>query len=423
MTRTKDLQAQWTKALLQAKELTDRADAEDRDFTAEERTKVEGWINEVAQIKTQLLESKSEDELRRQVQALGEGIDLLGGSTSPLLTPVQAALQLPGKSIGDRFIESDGFKNWLKTVAPSGHIPESARGLISPPVEFKNLLTGADDVHSAGAFLVPDMQPFVQLGRRPLVMRNIVTNGTTSGDTVEFVRTLVETNNAAPVAEATATSGVSGTKPESTLTFEKVTETVKTIAHWVAATKRALSDVGQLRTLIDSFLRDGLEQELEDQMVNGDGIGENFTGIANTPGTQSQAWSTDLFETTRKAKTKVRVVGRVVPTGYLLNPYDWERIDLMKDGNDRYYGQGPFGVTGPSLWGLPVIESEAVTQGIGYCGDFRQAVLWDRESSNISVSDSHADFFVRNMIAILGELRAAFGVLRPAAFVEMDLTA
>jgi hypothetical protein len=36
-------------------------------------------------------------------------------------------------------------------------------------------------------------------------------------------------------------------------------------------------------------------------------------------------------------------------------------------------------------------------------------------------SDSHADFFIRNLVAILGELRAAFGVLRPAAFATAAL--
>jgi HK97 family phage major capsid protein len=52
-----------------------------------------------------------------------------------------------------------------------------------------------------------------------------------------------------------------------------------------------------------------------------------------------------------------------------------------------------------------------------------QAVLWDREQAAVQVSDSHADFFVRNLVAILAEMRAAFGVIRPKAFVVIDLTA
>jgi HK97 family phage major capsid protein len=90
---------------------------------------------------------------------------------------------------------------------------------------------------------------------------------------VEFVRQLTQVNAAAPVAEANvtdftgATGQVQGLKPEGSMTFEKVTETVKTIAVWIPATKRALSDAAQLRGLIDDELRADLAEELENQML------------------------------------------------------------------------------------------------------------------------------------------------------------
>jgi len=243
------------------------------------------------------------------------------------------------------------------------------------------------------------------------------------------VRMTAQTNAAAMTAESAATSGsglttaAQGVKQESDLTLAKVTTTVKTIAHWLAATKRALSDAGQMRTLIDNFLRYGLEEELEDQIVAGDGSGENFDGIGHLSGVQAGAWSVDLLTTTRKARTLVRTVGRAIPTAYLLNPADWETIDLLQDNEARYYFGGPSQMGTPRLWGLPVVESEAVPAGTGYVGDFRKCVLWEREQASIQVSDSHADFFVRNMVAILGEMRAAFGILQPTALVEIDLTA
>ena len=136
-------------------------------------------------------------------------------------------------------------------------------------------------------------------------------------------------------------------------------------------------------------------------------------------GTQSQAFSVDLLTTTRKARTKVRVTGRAVATAYVMNPTDWETIDLLKDSEARYYFGGPSVLGTPRLWGLPVVESEAMTAGTSVVGDWRKAVLWDREQAQILTSDSHSDFFVRNLLAILAELRAAFGVLQPAAFVEI----
>ncbi|HEY7822949.1 MAG TPA: phage major capsid protein, partial [Acidimicrobiia bacterium] len=243
--------------------------------------------------------------------------------------------------------------------------------------------------------------------------------------TVEYVRGNSVTNSAAPVPEATQTDETgdeAATKPESGITHAKVTETVKTIAHWLPATKRALSDASQVRTLIDNFLRYGLFEELEDQIVNGDGTGENFSGILNTNGVQVQAWDTDLLATTRKAKTKVKNA-RGVANAYLLHPNDAERLDLLKDDQGRYYYGGPAQDGAQPLWRLPVVETEAVGEGVGIVGDFRLAVLWDREQAAISVSDSHNDFFIRNLVAILAELRAAFGIIRPSAFVQFPTTA
>lgn len=327
------------------------------------------------------------------------------------------------KSLGEQFVGDPAFKEWFKKSFPNGHVPERAK-VQSPGIEVKTLLTGVSST-SAGALVVNERLNIVDSGtfRRPLTVLDLISRGTTGSDTVEYVREGTHTNNAAPTAEATATGDGTGAKPESAMALSIVTEVVKTVAHWIPATRRALSDAGQIRTLIDNFLRYGLDEELEDQVLNGDGVGENFTGIYNTTGTSTQAWDTNILTTTRKARTKVRTLGRGTPTGYLLHPTDWETIDLLQDNEARYYFGGPSAIGMPRLWGLPVAESEANAVGFGLCADWRLAMLWDREQSQILVSDSHSDFFIRNLIAILAELRAAFGVIRPAAFVEMDLTA
>jgi HK97 family phage major capsid protein len=105
----------------------------------------------------------------------------------------------------------------------------------------------------------------------------------------------------------------------------------------------------------------------------------------------------------------------------MLNPADWEKIQLARLAKNPQ-NEAVAGAI-PTLHGLPVVESEAIAAGQGLVGDFRKAVLWDREQASITATDSHADFFIRNLVAILGEERVAFGVLRPKAFVTIDLTA
>jgi HK97 family phage major capsid protein len=330
------------------------------------------------------------------------------------------------KTFGQQFVENEEWQAFFKQIAPTGEVGQKTH-VNSPslllPVSIKTLITGVSST-SGGAFVIAEESGiFDALGRRPVTLRDIISVRTTMSDLVEFVRQTSRENLAAPVAEATATGGSSGVKPEGGFAFERVQAPVKTIAEWVAATKRSLSDAGQLRGIIDDELRADLEDELNDQILNGSGVGENFEGIDTVTGTQDQAWSTNILTTTRKARTLVRTVGRATPTAYVLNPTDWETIDLLQDNEARYYYGGPSELGMPRLWGLPVVEEEAQPVGFGWVGDFKKAVLWDREQATMSVTDSHSDFFVRNLVAILGELRAAFGVIRPAAFVEMDLTA
>lgn len=415
-------------ALKAARDIAAKAEAENREFTAEERTQVASHLAEAKKLKAKLSEEEGDEELKKSILSLSEGVELAEGQSGAVKT-AERVLANPGrgKSIGEQFVNSPEFKNWLKVIAPNGTISDGAKGLISPAVRVKTLITGLSDT-SAGAFVETDyVRIFEALGRRPRTVLDLIPRVPTTSDIIEYVRQTTRTNNAAPVAEATAVSGSSGVKPESGFGLEKVTDTIKTIAHWMPATKRALSDAAQIRALIDQELREGLEEAVEDLAIDGDGIGENFTGILNTTGTLSQAYSATVagldpkLETTRKAVTNLLVNGRTRPTAFAFHPADWEEIDLARlVKNPQNEGTG---TSGPILHGYPVVQSESVPEGTGLLGNWTKAKIWDREQATIQVSDSHSDFFIRNLVAVLGEERLGFGVLRPSAFVEIDLTA
>jgi HK97 family phage major capsid protein len=436
----KELSEEMKDHLLTAQAIDKAAEEAERDFTPEEAGQLREHMSKATAAKAAIEERKGNDELKATLAQLGDDIALNAKTDEKGNRQSASGFHLPDakKSLGEQFTESPEYKALLGQ-AKGGQFGAKQR-VQSEMVGFKSLVTGGSDT-SAGSFVTNDfrgLQVGLDVFQRPLRLRDVVTPGTTTSDTVEYVRVTSVTNSAAPVAEATSSAAPTapggagalvnnangGYKPESGLALAKVTAAVKTIAHWMPATKRALSDAAQVRTLIDAFLMYGLEEELEDQMIQGDNTGENFEGLGNVSGVQAQAWDTDLLTTTRKAKTKVRTVGRSVANAYLLNPADTEALDLLQDNEARFYFGGPGGAgTAQVLWGVPVIETEAVPSGTGYCGDFRKAILWDREQATIQVTDSHLDFFVRNLVAILAEMRAAFGVIQPSAFVEMDLTA
>ena len=411
-----------------AREVAQKAADEGREMTDDERHTYETSMKSLTEVLDGIKAVKADEAVMAQAKEFADSVGVAE----------KADIKARVKSLGLTVVDSPEFKSLLAGF-PEGRVPSKSR-VQSSPISVKSLFTGASST-SAGAFVINERTDIVEmLGRKPLTIRSLVSNRRTTSDTVEFVAETSHTNNAAVVAEATSSAGQTATagnggavtfanvsgggyKPEGAWAFEVKTAVVKTIAEWVPVTKRALADVAQLEGLINQELQNDIVEAEEDQILNGDGQGENFTGITATSGIQTQAWATDLFTTIRKGVTKARTVGRVNPTALVLNPSDAERIDLAQDGNNRYYYGGPQALGQRTIWGVPVVESESQATGTGLLGDFSKAVVWDREQTTVTMTDSHADFFIRNLVAVLAEERLAFGVTRPTAFVSLDLTA
>lgn len=437
MTATKlaDLQTEGQKHITDAREIAEKNDGDYSEWSDQVKADYDGAMAKANEVLARIKVAKQDLDVINQAKSMADEI----GQPDAGLGDGEQDVKSRVKNLGLTVVESPEFKSMLKQFTNSDgtvRIPDRAK-VQSDPIQMKSLFTGASST-SAGAFVVNDRTDIVEmLGRKPLRIRDLCSNRRTTSDVVEYVAQTSHTNAAAPVAEATTSAAPTapgsagalvqaaggGYKPEGAWAFEVRSTNVKTIAEWVPATKRSLADVAQLEGLINDELRLDVEESEENEIVNGDGTGEHFTGILQTSGIQAQAYATDVLTTVRKGVTKARTVGRVNPNAIVLNPADAEAIDLLKDANDRFYFGGPFAVGSTPLWGLPVVESETVAAGTGLLGDFNKAVIWDREQTTVTMTDSHADFFVRNLVAILAEERLAFAVTRPTAFVSLDLTA
>lgn len=433
MSKLKQLQEAAQAAAKAARETAEKADREGRALTDAERTEYDQHMAKGRDLLEQIKVAKRDAEVLDQAKSLaqeigGYAVDDVEGQKDAG-TPTQRV-----KNLGLEVVSSPQFKSMMQGFTNSDgtvRIPDRTQ-VKSDPIRVKSLFTGASGT-SAGAFVTPEQTGIIEmLGRRPLTIRDLISVRRTGSDTLEYVRQTAHTNAAKPVPEAqsaaaidgnTVTTVTGGLKPEGSWAFERVSTSVKTIAEWVPVTKRALADAAQLEDLIRDELSKDIAEAEEAQILTGDGVGENLTGILSTSGIQSQSFDTDVFVSVRKAITKARTVGRVVPNAVLMNPLDVETVDLARETGGRFYGAGPFTMGPRTLWSLPIVESETIAAGTAVVGDFSKAVLWDREDTTVTFSDSHADFFVRNLVAVLAEERVAFGVTRPAAFVKTTVDA
>jgi len=339
-------------------------------------------------------------------------------------------------SIGEAFTASDVFR----TVA--ARIPDTPGSKLqigtteSVPVadrdQARAILRGPQAaIFSTPAEVVaPDQKPGIRPLPLlpPLTVLDLITMATTDSTSVKWIRENVFTNNAAEVAESKAGSEI--TKPESALTLEPVTFDVTTIAHWMPASKQSLRDVAGVKSLIDAKLEWGLRRRLATQVINGDGIGANLLGICNTPGIghvdRSGSDAETLIEDIYDGVVTIGDAYGEAPNVCFVGRADYKVLRFARDNSGFEAGTGgyifgaPRSVNAIEVEGCLVLPNFDLPSGMSIMGIWREFAVWIHEGMTIGMSDSHADYYVKNLVAILAEFSAAAGAMETVAFCEIS---
>ena len=313
------------------------------------------------------------------------------------------------KSAGSIFVNSTAYKNFIGNG-------QKTSDAVTIPTSAKARTTSTDttgDLMGASNYLANIVGPVSQAP----TLRSLLAVTGTQNNAVEYLQEVGYTNASAPVAEGAL-------KPESGITFEEKTALVKTIAHWLPATKQSVADVAGLRAHIDQRLMTGLATTEESQILYGTGTGENIEGIMINPNVQVHTAVAEdtAIDTLRRALTRVYVSG-YAPTGIILHPNNVEDIELIKDADGNYIYASVTNGAEPRMFRIPVVQTTAILENEYLVGAFGTgAQLFDRERASIQISDSHSDFFIRNQLAILAEERIALAIYRPESFVRGTFT-
>jgi len=369
-------------------------------------------------------------------------------SAAAQLASEMAALQgAEAKSLGEMFTDSNEFKNLLQSrSATMDRAWELERSDLTAYVGGrKDVHTGSAPAQTTRGLGRTQYDPMVPRAMRTARVRDLFPVANTSANLIDYFRVvgfgssrLDLTSGARTVAERTAADGISpgnavfGVKPKSNLTFESAQAPVRTIAHYEVAHRNVLADEPQLQSVINNELLYGLRLEEDRQILQGSGLGEDLQGILTTPGIQaySQAVypvghesagqpSETKADALRRAATKA-ILAYYPPSGYVMHPYDWEDVELTKTSEGAYVLATNVAVGAQTqAWRQPVVESPAMPEGTFVTGAWGLgAQLYDRAQASIRIAEQHADFFIRNAVAVLAEQRLAFAVKRPESFVR-----
>jgi HK97 family phage major capsid protein len=345
----------------------------------------------------------------------------------------QAPYQKPERTdIGYRFAKSDELKDYRGTGAGSrmhvGSFYERNHDDVADMEQRTLIYTGATSTlvmqDRLGGLYRPLVQPF------QVRMRDVLINGRTESNAVQYVRELAYTNAAAETAEAVSVA--TGAKPESALTFVVATDNVATIAHWVPITRQVMDDASQMETYVNGRLIEGLKLVEDVEILTGPGTGATLTGLMTRAGIgnlDAAYWTANPLPTVaaaankadriRRAKKYIAVTGLANASFVVLHPDDFEQFDELKTTTGEYVLSDPanYGEL-QRMWGLTIVQSTSITANNFFIGDGSMAAIFDRMDATIFVADQHSDFFIRNIFVLLAEERLALAMFRPAAFAK-----
>lgn len=346
-----------------------------------------------------------------QAQAKLEGkLEAMEGRALELEQSVaQGASGRGGKSVsaGREIAQSDELQAYLAAGRPG-----------ALEIGVKSQITTVPG--SAGGMIWSDREPEpINMPRRNLLIRsllNVVATGQTGS--VEYTRQTTRTNAAAMTAEAAAA-------PASTYGWTKAEAIMRKIAHITHVSEEALADAALLEGEVNGELAYGLDLVEEQQLLTGNGTGQNLSGLITNATAFSAAAGLPNAQRIDRLRLAILQVtlNDYAADGIVLNPTDWAGIELLKDSENRYLFGVPGNPGNPALWRLPIVESNSMTANSWLVGAMRMAAtLYDRQETTLRISSEHGDNFVEGMLTMKATKRVALAVKRPASLVTGNFT-
>lgn len=419
MPALKDLQEQMVKAAHDGIAIHDNPDIP----TAEKLEQLERQTEVCKSLSDQIAKAERLDEMHKQFSGIAST------STDRSVRSGDAPDdEREYRTPGEQWTASDAYLRAKSLAGTTGS------KWSTDPVEVKTTLTegvggtgSSGTSASAGRLIREDYQPGpLPILFQPVTVADLIPSGSTNSNTVRYPVETTATNAASSVSEG-------GTKPEITLAFQTVDEPVRKLAAVSKISEEALEDISFIRSWIDGRLMLFLRIHEELQLLSGNGVAPDLTGILNRGSlTAAQALSTDTRpDCIFKEITKIRIASFLEPDAIVMHPSDYQDIRLGKDGASQYYGGGPFmgqygnggvsgigGVTtGDALWGKRVVSTQNISAGTVLVGAFGTAAqIFRRTGLSIDATNSDGTDFLTNLITIRCEERLALAVYRPAAF-------
>lgn len=337
--------------------------------------------------------AKLHEQMADQMKALNDALIEVG-----LAIKAQSEVSSEDISLTSRASLSKGLKDNAEALKA---MKETGQGKVTLKVVGDMTITG----NVTGE--VPQAQREAGLNRvarRRTFIRELISSGIATSNLISWV-------------EQTGIEGSPGGTTEGSLKnqidFDLVVaqESVKKRTAFIKISTEMLDDIDFIRSEVDIELRERLGLDVDDQLLNGDNIGQNLNGIV----TQQTAFAAGIFATDVDNANLVDVLtvaadqieaANHFATSHVLNGRDVTALKLVKlSTTDKRYIDRLITVAGQmELDGIPIVTNNGVTQGEHLTMDGSKAAVFTKGEMTIQIG-LDSDDFTKNFRTILIEWR------------------
>jgi HK97 family phage major capsid protein len=256
----------------------------------------------------------------------------------------------------------------------------------------------------------------VPSAQRPAKIQDYIpTTVTSERSAIKYMLETTFTNNSAAASENAALA-------ESALAYTEQSVPIELIGTYLPVTEQAMEDIAQVTALINNRLSLMLAQTKETEILTGNGSTPHFTGFLNASGLQTQAkGADDTYTAIYKGINKVNNTGYANASLVVLNSAEAVTVFTTKDANGNFiYGNpGVFNPNNSSIWGLPILVTNAETAGTALVGDFNlYSQYYQSRGARVDVG-LDSDNFTKNKLTVKITERGALVVYRGSAFCQV----
>lgn len=240
------------------------------------------------------------------------------------------------------------------------------------------------------------------IARRRTFIRELISNGVATSNLISWVE---QTG-----VEGTPAGTVEGTlKNQIDFDLVVVSSAVKKRTAYIKVSTEMLGDIDFMRSEINNELTQRLSLDIDDQILNGDNVGQNLNGIIP----QATAWSAGAFATSvvdpniadvlTVADNQIEVANHMASV-YVVHPTDMTALRLAKSTDAQYVDRLQDVAGQMSLDGIPVVKNTGIAQDTFLAMDGSKASVFSKGEMTIQVG-LDSDDFTKNMRTVLIEWR------------------